>query len=118
MELKLSEEDFERLAATLERRITDRVVGRMAAGPAWDAMSERAKEIALMHIGTDTFAAEAVDAMRRVLVADGKDGLRTIVMNAVRAVHADDPELKKAVAKGVYEAARDHAERLHAPYDD
>lgn len=40
MEITLSEKDLEALAGTLERRIIDRVVGRLAINPAWEVMTK------------------------------------------------------------------------------
>lgn len=118
MEIKLSEEDFERLAAVLERRITERVVGMAAQNPVWEVMSEQAKRLALIHVGSDTFRTEAVLALRKELQDGSKELLRKMVRDAVADVHANDPELKKAAARGVYEAARDAAERLRSPYEN
>lgn len=118
MEIKLSDEDFERLAIVLERRITDRVVGLAMQNPAWDVMTEKAKSLALMHIGTDTYRAQAVDSLQKHLEGAGKNSLRQMVRQAVAAVHANDPELRKAAARGVYEAAMENAERLRPECED
>lgn len=118
MDVKLDDSDFERLAAMLERRIADRVIARLQSNPAHDAMCENARTMALAYINQQSFNAEAVDAMKRALNSNSGQMLRDIVTNAVRSVHADDPDLKKAVARGVYEEARNHAERLRSPYDD
>lgn len=118
MQIQLSDEDFERLAALLERRITDRVVGRVMQNPAWDGMTDEAKRIALMHIGSDTFRTEAVMALKKEMQDGSREVVRQMVREAVFKVHADDPELRKAAARGVYEAAHAAAERLRSPYED
>lgn len=117
MEIKLSDEDFERLAASLERRITDRVVGLTLQNPAWEVMTEEAKKFTLRHIGADTFKAQAVQSLAAAMQSHGRDSLNSLIRQAVRDLHATDPELKKAVAKGVYDAAVEYAERLRVDYN-
>lgn len=114
MEITLSDKDIDALAANLEKRITARVVGRLALDPAWDVMSERAKEIALLHIDKDTFAFEAAEQMSKRLQQNGEKLLREIVLDAVHKVRAQDPAMQREIAKGICEAIEAHAARIRA----
>lgn len=112
MEITLSEKDLEDLAAKLERRISDRVIGLLASAPAFDALSERAKLFAAQHVNGANYVGEAAGAFAEHLKKDGEKLLRRIVTDAVKQVQADDPELRKTVARAIYEAALNHAKLL------
>ncbi|MFQ1062181.1 hypothetical protein [Bordetella trematum] len=112
MEITLSEKDMETLTVAIAKRIEDRVIGKLLMNPSYEALSEVARRWATMQIDAMNFKAEAVEAMRAAMRADGGAMLRSIVLDAVRAVNANDPELRRAVAQGVYQAAAEHADRL------
>lgn len=118
MEINLSEKDMENLAELVSHKIENRVIGKLISSPSYDALSESAKRWATMFIDKEHFADEAVLTIKDYLSRHGEYLLRKIVMDAVREVNKDDPELKKIIANGIYQVALEHTQSLNPNYDE
>lgn len=112
MKIELSEADFEALAASLERRITERVIRGIVAGGVNDSIGNAVKTVATEYWASNQHKFSAADELDRLIRQNSGRELKNMVTAAVREVHADDPELKKMVAKYIFESIKELADRF------
>lgn len=114
MEIKLSDEDFEKLAAILERRIGDRVIGLLLNNKAHEELSDRAKKFANDMIDQHMLEYNLEKAVKNAL--DVKNNAQLVIADIVRKTIADvgfrDKELRELIAKEMHAAAVAEAERV------
>lgn len=112
MEIKLSDDDFERLAVILERRISDRILGQFLNNSIYSEMTDRAKRFATDFIDQKMFNLNATEELRKELSALGCKKLEQIVKDAVSQINRDDPDLRKMVQQEMYAALKHRADQI------
>ena len=115
-EIKLNDDDMEKLADLPATRLEQKLLRTAMSQAGYDAVSARAKIYADSQINSVTFIGEAADRLRDVLNAEGGKMLQVIVGQAMLQVCKDDPELIKAARARIFkhslDAAQEAARRL------
>ena len=114
MEIKLSDEDFEKLATVLERKIGDRVIGLLLNNRAHEELSDRAKAFAKNMIDQSMLDYYLEQAVKNALNVKNNAQLviADIVLKTIADVGFRDKELRDVIAKEMHAAAVAEAERI------
>lgn len=99
MEVSLSDQDMDRLAAALEKRISDRVLGLVTMGKLGEILNQRALKLADLAVSDSAFASRAAEQMSKQLTKDGGILLRDIVSGAIKTLADNGVEIDK-LARG------------------